>query len=150
MTWRTERSAVTAVLTGLVGGLLILSFGLSPVARMAPLAVGAPTFCLLCLELTSDLFRTDPAPGLEISGTGDRLGSPRVFAWLGFLVAGAFLAGLAGGLSIFVFAFLRVRSSERWSVALSYAAGMWLVLDVGIERLLRINLYDGFLSGWIG
>jgi len=145
MTWRVERTAVTAVLTGLVGGLIVLSLGLSPVARMAPLAVGVPTFCLLCLELASDIFRAAPAPG-----SGGHSATESLFGWLGFLVAAAFLAGLAAGLSIFVLAFLRIRSEERWRVALGFAVGMWLMLHVGLEQFLRINLYGGLLGGWIG
>jgi hypothetical protein len=149
MTWRTERTGVTVVLTGLVGGLIVLSLGLSPVARMTPLAVGVPTFCLLCLELASDIFRA-PAPSRsDVHTAAQSLGARRMFGWLGFLLAAALFAGLAAGLSIFVLAFLRIRSEERWPVALGLASGMWLVLDVGLERLLRINLYDGLLGGWI-
>jgi hypothetical protein len=73
-----------------------------------------------------------------------------MFGWLAVLIAGAFIAGLAAGLPLFVLAFLRVRSRERWPVAVTLAAGVWLFLHIGLERLLRISLYRGVLGGWIG
>jgi hypothetical protein len=148
MTGHVERAILTTLLTSLVGGLLLLSLDLSAVARLAPLVVGVPTFCLLCRELVIDAHRS-ATEGHDGRG-GEMLGSGRMFGWLAFLVGGALIAGLAAGSSLFVLAFLRVRSKERWRVASAFAAGLWLVLHVGLERLLRVNLYDGVLGRWIG
>jgi hypothetical protein len=147
MTRHVERAILTTLLTSLVGGLLVLSLDLSAVARLAPLAVGVPTFCLLCRELVMDVFR--PATEGDDRRDGEALSPGRMFGWLAFLIGSAFVAGLAAGLSCFVLAFLRVRSKERWPVALALAAGLWLVLRLGLEHLLRVNLYDGVLGGWI-
>jgi hypothetical protein len=150
MTSIPERVVVTAVLTGLVGALVVLSFGLSPVARLAPLVVGVPTLCLLCLELAADVVAARTSPALSgVEGGGQALGARAMFEWLGVLVACALLAGLAVGMAFFVLAFLRFRSNESWRLTLGLSAGVWVVLHVGLEILLRMHLYDGLLPGWI-
>ena len=147
MTVNVERFAFTAILTAIVGTLLGLSLTLSPIARLAPLVIGVPTFLLLCRELVADW----PPMNANLAGAqgADALEEGLLFGWLLSLCASTFLLGIAAGLSLFVFFFLLVRSSERWTLAAGFGLGLWLLLEGFVDRLLRITLYGGVLRDWI-
>jgi hypothetical protein len=150
----TQRVIFTAALTTIVGAMLVSTLSLGPIAGMAPLVVGVPTFALLWRELILDFrdARRVRARTLESSHGGAVLPADewRMFAWVGLLLIGTLLLGLALGVSLFVLLFLRVRSGEPWRVACAFALAMWLVLAVVLERLLLISLYDGLIGTWIG
>ena len=171
MTRQREDIVLTASFTVVAAVAAVMSAGLSPVARRAPLVVAVPTLALLALELGSQLsnaragrrLRELRAPGIgsyvvkgkpheETPHPDDRTERRRELAFLGWacvLLALSSALGMAIGLSLFVLLYLRLQSGERWPVAAGVAACAWGVLYGVLALALRINLFEGYVMRWI-
>ena len=161
MTHEIERLVVTAVLLVLVVIVIVMSAGLSPVARWMPLVVALPTLGLLCLETVADAARAGGASRLTlvntrglsrmVEGSRRRLADApddagqrqehQALIWLAIAIGMVLALGMLAGLSLYLLLYLRVRARERWTVAIGLAGGLLLVMYAGLDRLLGITLY---------
>jgi len=122
--------------------LLTLAAGLEPRARLVPVAVLLPLAALLIIQLAREIrvqratrplrddgAALDPDRDREATPTRLELAAIAWIAGLGLLVAAL---GLLAGTGLFVLAFLRWRSRERWPVALGGGVmtvlALWLLL----------------------
>jgi hypothetical protein len=169
---RAGRIAFTALLFAAVGALLNATIALSPQAQLVPFAVVVVTFVLLGVQLVTDIrasrkdfeasgpywfdwlrdqVRHAFWPGA--AGTDASETSPReltIFLWIVALPATAWLVGIAPGISVYTFTYLRKRAEERWAQTLIVtsivAAFPWTLAQLGITG----RLYEGALWRWIG
>jgi hypothetical protein len=171
VTRRREDVVLTAIFMVVAAVAALMSAGLSPVARRAPLVVAVPTLVLLAMELGSQFstaragrrLRRLQAPGIGsyIVKEKPKEGTPhpderterrRELAFLGWacvLLALSSALGMVIGLPVFVLLYLRLQSGERWPVAAGIAACAWGVLYGVLALALRINLFEGCIMRWI-
>jgi hypothetical protein len=146
-------SLVLPVVMGIfVVAMAIMSLTLSPVARLVPLIVSVATAGLLVADVANRARSRAPAttdpPDVTagVSGDGADLRTELgVIAWLAGLLAAGYLLGLAAGLPLYLFLYLRVRSGESWTASAVSAALFWCVLHGVLVSLLRVPLYTGLL-----
>lgn len=161
MTDDIERLIVTAILLVLVVLAVMMSTGLSPVARWMPLAVALPTLALLGLELVADAARAGGVSRLTLVNTrglsrlvegagrrrreaadgASRRSERQALIWLAIAIVSVLTLGMLAGLPLFLLLYLRLRARERWALAIGLAGGLLLVMYAGLDRLLRIGLY---------
>ena len=140
MTASRERAIVTMVISAMVAGAAVSSLSLGPAARRMPLVVALPTLGLLLFEWIRA--RRDATP------PGQRPLEPVIVSWLAALVALTVVLGVLAGPPLVLGAFLRVRSRERWRVALGMAAAFAAVVFVVFHLVLDLPS-GGIASEWL-
>lgn len=144
MTTAREGVVVAGGLAGAAIGFVVLSLGLGPVARLAPLVVGVPTVALLLVQWHRERRRSG-SPGPEPAPPADVL---RLVAWLPLLLVGVLVAGLVAGLPVWLAAFLRWRGRQPWAVALAFAAVLLVMLWFAVVVLVDASPTAGGVVPW--
>jgi len=139
-----ERTVVTGMLAAVVAVVIVMTFSLGAVARVAPLAAGVPTLALLVVELARDVRRARVSnPDVSRRSTDARL-----LGWLVLLLGLVAVLGVPVGVPAWLGLFLRLRSRERWMVVFVMAGGLALVLHGVLVLLLRLSPAAGALPRW--
>jgi hypothetical protein len=140
MTASRERAIVTLAISVIVAAAAVSSLSLGPAARRMPLVVALPTLGLLLFEWIRA--RRDPA-----TPSGPRPLEPIIVGWLAVLVTLTVVLGVLAGPPLVLAAFLRLRSRERWRVALGMAAAFAAVVFVVFHLVLDLPS-GGIVGGW--
>jgi hypothetical protein len=132
-----DRGALTmaAAFTGVTAALLFASLRLQATAATVPLVVAVPTILLLIDHLVRETRRRGSAPVRQDDGLPRRERS--TLAWMLLLFAMMWAIGIVLALPTYLLLHLRVRSQERWSVALAIAGVTWCILFAGLGWLQR-------------
>jgi hypothetical protein len=147
MTRTREAVVVWSVLASLAVAYAAASARLAPAARSVPAGVAALTIALLVLDagrVRRGVTAPAPAPG---AGRSRELA---MAGWIGLLPPLVLLLGLLAGVSVFLAAFLRVRSSQPWRIALwtgvcaGFAGHLLLVAGLGLP------VHEGWVRTWLG
>jgi hypothetical protein len=138
-----EDVLVTVAMAAGVAAAAVSAAGLSPVARMAPLAVAVPTLVLLGIELVRRRTRPDRAKQ-PASRAEERI----MLAWIAVLLGASVVFGMTWGLPLFVLLYLRLRARESVTVAVVAAVALWLVLSGVLSAMLHVHAYRGLLQAW--
>lgn len=159
-----DRTFFTLAVFVLVLVFLVLSLDYQPRARLVPLIIAVPTLLLTLLQLLIDMV---PAVGRRFSflqeydlfgiETG-RAAEPsektgptsNVFrrelhfaSWLLLLMALIYFLGYLVAIPLFLVLFLRLRSSESWTITLSITAVTWAFVYVVFIVVMGAPLHEG-------
>ena len=126
-------------------------------AKLFPIAVGVPVFCMAAAEVLWGLLR----PAARASAMDFRLSDhlPAKIAvrrtlvaigWmLGFL-AGIVLLGFPIAVPLVVFLYAKVQGREPWGLSLGLALGVWALFYAVFDRLLHLPFPAGWILTWLG
>lgn len=139
----------------LAGGLLVTTFGLSPLARLAPLWVLVPTTLLALVQIARDALAepedaagsggpwdlaSSSSPGggqARDPASGGRAREVRGLAWVFALMALVYLIGIFAATALFLAPFLRLEAGMRWRASLPTTAAviacLYLVFGVLVD-----------------
>jgi hypothetical protein len=147
----TQPRIMAVALVLLVSCVAVLTFTLSPTARLIPIYVVVPTFVLLLLNLVLE-YR--PRPSVVTStfekpkASGDEVVRPhegRVLMWVLLLPVLTWLLGLAPAVGLYNYLYAR-----RWlDSSRTTAALASLCLAVGLSWMSLVATAHGPLDGWL-
>lgn len=121
---------------------LVETQGLSPRARLFPLAATLPALVLATVQLARGFRRppgADPPPP-EAAVT------PHALLWFAGFFAGMWLVGLLAALPIFSVVYLRFASREPWRRAALYAALAWASAYFLFVTVLHVPFPEGMIA----
>jgi len=149
------RAALTAALLFASAGFLGLTLRFEAAARLVPLSVLTPLAVLLTIQLVRDVFgshgsadsvarQPGPADHAE-AGVVGRSGL-EALGWIAGLGILTVVVGMIAGPSLFVLAWLRRRSRERWTVATAGGAATALAFWLIFARALGVAIDAGAIG----
>ena len=125
-------------------------------AKLFPLVITIPLFCLAAVEVMWEIFgkataeekdakpSDGPPPDVALRRTLLAAG------WtVGFFVL-ILLVGFPIAVPVMVFAYLKLQGKERWIFSIVFTAGVWLFFYGLFELLLHLHFPDGWLFGGFG
>ena len=126
-------------------------------AKLFPLVIGIPVFCLATAEVIWSLFgtaRREAAMDYQLSehlpaGAALRRALHAAGWMVGFLVA-IVAVGFLIAVPLFVFLYLKLQGREGWGMSVAITAGTWGFLYGVFDRLLHLPFPDGWIQTWIG
>jgi len=136
-----------AAFTGLTAVLLFASLRLQATAATVPIIVAIPTVLMLLDQLVREVRRRDAPQAALDDALPARERS--TLAWMLGLVGLMWAIGVVLALPLYLLLHLRVRSRERWIVALAVAGVAWLILVAGLGWLLETPPPPGALLMWL-
>jgi hypothetical protein len=141
----------------IAGAAVILAMDWPWKAKLFPLVIGIPVFCMATAEVAWGLL--DPAARSEamefrLSGQapGGAAGRRTLLAigWLiGFLAAIALLV-YPVAVPLLVFLYLKLEGREGWIFSGVFAGVVWAVFFVVFDRLLHLPFPAGWIQTWVG
>jgi hypothetical protein len=126
-------------------------------ARLFPMAIGIPVFCMAAAEVAWGLLR----PATQSKAMDFRLSDqlpPQialrrtliVVAWmLGFL-AGIVLVGFPLAVPLLVLLYARLQGREGWGLSGGLALAVWGLFYGVFDRLLHLPFPAGWIQTWLG
>jgi hypothetical protein len=126
-------------------------------AKLFPLAIGIPVFCMAAAEVLWGLLR----PAERMDAMDFRLSGqlpPKIafrrtlimIAWmLGFL-AGIVLVGFPVAVPLLVLLYARLQGREGWGLSLGLALAMWGIFYGVFDHLLHLPFPAGWIQAWLG
>ncbi|HEY7742564.1 MAG TPA: tripartite tricarboxylate transporter TctB family protein [Burkholderiales bacterium] len=126
-------------------------------AKLFPIAIGVPVFCMAAAEVVWGLLRPDARVGAMDFRLSEHLPGKVAArrAWiaigwmLGFL-AGIVLVGFPIAVPLVVFLYAKLQGREPWGLSLGLAFGVWGVFYGVFDRLLHLPFPAGWIQSWIG
>jgi len=138
-----SRLAFDSILVILVVIFLLSALGLSPHARWLPFLILLPTLMLVLWQWWRDYCASARAPSAVRGETAAMmwvLACPVAVVAFGFLLA----------VPAYCLVYTRRYAGESWAYAVGVAAASGVMIWLGLERFLQIELYGGLLWKWIG
>jgi putative tricarboxylic transport membrane protein len=126
-------------------------------ARLFPMAIGIPVFCMAAAEVLWGLLRPAERVGAMDFRLSDQLPPDIAFrrtgvaiAWiLGFL-AGIVLAGFPVAVLLLVLLYVKLQGRESWLLSCGLALAVWGIFYGVFDRLLHLPFPAGWIQGWLG
>ena len=126
-------------------------------AKLFPIAIGVPVFCMAAAEVLWGLLRPDARAAAMDFRLSDhlpaRIAVRRTFVaigWmLGFLV-GIVLVSFPLTVPLVVFLYARVQGREQWGLSLGLALVVWALFYAVFDRLLHLPFPAGWIQTWLG
>ena len=126
-------------------------------AKLFPIAIGVPVFCMAAAEVLWGLLRPDARAAAMDFRLSDHLPSKIAvrrtlvaIGWmLGFLV-GIVLVGFPMAVPLVVFLYAKVQGRESWGLSLGLALGVWGLFYAVFDRLLHLPFPAGWIQTWLG
>jgi hypothetical protein len=124
-------------------------------AKLFPLVIGIPLFCLAAAEALWTLFGAGAPEGqakdFQLSEGKDslRLTAVAVGWMLGFFAA-VVLLGFPVAVPLFVLAYLKLQGREGWVLSMVMTAAVWGIFYGLFDRLLHIPFPTGWALSWLG
>jgi hypothetical protein len=145
-----------AIVVMVVSGLGICSALAWPLkAKLFPLVIGIPLFCLALAEALRVLLAKDHEEEFRLSPDQPNDVALRrtliAAGWaIGFFVA-IVLLGFQVAVPVLVLAYIRLQGKESWLFTIVFTAGVWAVFYGLFDRLLHLPFPAGLLfGGWSG
>jgi hypothetical protein len=125
-------------------------------AKLFPLVIGIPLFCLAVAEILWSLLGAAPAgeaadfklsdapPGIARRRTAVAAG------WIAGFFAAIVLLGFPFAVPLLVFAFLKVQGKEGWLFTAVFTAAVSAAFYGLFDQLLHLHFPDGWLLAWLG
>jgi hypothetical protein len=123
-------------------------------AKIFPLAIGIPLFCLAAVEAAWSLLGSERRGGeardfqLSAEGHGTRRAAVAVAWMLGFFAA-IVLLGFPYAVPLFVFVYLKLQGRESWTLSIVMTVAVWGVFYGLFDRLLHLPFATGWLLGFL-
>lgn len=126
-------------------------------ARLFPIAIGVPVFCMAAAEVLWGLLRPEARAGALDFRLSDHLPSKIAvrrtwvaIGWmLGFLAA-IVLVGFPIAVPLLVFFYAKVQGREPWGLSLGLALVVWALFYAVFDRLLHLPFPAGWILTWLG
>jgi hypothetical protein len=126
-------------------------------AKLFPMVIGVPVFCMAAAEVAWGLLRPDArlaAMDFRLSEHLPAKAAARrtavAIGWmLGFL-AGIVLVGFPVAVPLMVFLYAKVQGREPWGISITLAAGVWGLFYGVFDRLLHLPFPAGWIQAWLG
>jgi len=122
-------------------------------AKLFPMVIGIPLFCLAAAEVAWILLAKvaeEKMPEDEVPPEVARRRSLLAAAWiLGFL-ASVVLLGFPIAVPLFVLLYLKLQGRERWGISIAITLGTWGLFYGLFDRLLHLPFPAGWLFSWTG
>lgn len=141
----------------LAGTAIVIAMDWPLKAKLFPLAIGIPVFCMAAAEVAWGLL--DPAARSEAMEfkLSDHLPGGSVakrmllaVAWLaGFFVA-IVLLGFQLAVPLLVFLYVKIQGRAGWMLCVAFALAVWGVFYGIFDQLLHLPFTAGWLQEWIG
>jgi hypothetical protein len=126
-------------------------------AKLFPLVIGIPLFCLAAAEAIWSVFGKGAAG--EVADFKLSEGQPRdvvvrrtvlAAGWtIGFFVA-IVLLGFLVAVPLLVFAYIRLQGRESWLFTIVFTAAVWACFYGLFEMLLHLPFPPGLIFSWFG
>lgn len=126
-------------------------------AKLFPLVIGIPVFCLATAEVLWVLVGKAPRDQAMDFQLSEHLPAKVMLrrtavaiGWmLGFFGA-IVLVGFPIAIPFFVFLYLRLQGREGWGLSLVFTLVVWGLFYALFDRLLHIPFPDGWIQAWAG
>ena len=135
---------------------IIVDLGYSYKARLSPLVVGIPGLIVSLISLVSELRKglgkkdslaedQAAAAATEVKQAGNIGKEIIAFAWLTGLFLLIYVVGFMVAIPVYLFLYLKVKSSETLVLSILYSLISWGVLYGFFGVILHIPLYPGII-----
>lgn len=141
----------------LSGAAVIVAMDWPLKAKLFPLAIAIPVFCMATAEVAWGLL--DPASRSEAMEFKFSVQAPGgsaarrtllAVAWMAGFFAAIVLLGYLVAVPLFVFLYLRLQGRESWVASAVFALVVWAVFYAVFDRLLHLPFPAGLMQGWLG
>ena len=141
----------------LAGAAVIIALDWPLKAKLFPIAIGIPVFCMAAAEVVWGLL--DPAARSEAmefklseQGPGST-GKGRTLlaiAWMVGFLAAIVLLGFPLAIPLLVVLYMKLQGREGWLISGVFALAVWGVFYVVFDQLLHLPFAAGWIQDWIG
>jgi hypothetical protein len=126
-------------------------------AKLFPIAIGVPVFCMAAAEVLWGLLRPAERVGaMDFQLSEQSPSEARVrrlliaVGWmLGFL-AGIALVGFPVAVPLLVLLYAKLQGREGWGLSLGLAVAVWGFFYGVFDQLLHLPFPDGWIQIWLG
>ena len=155
---RNRASLILSVFLMLVSGAAVY-FALDwPIkAKLFPLVIAIPVFCLSALEVAWTLLKPESEGAemeFQLSDQGKDGGAARrtliAVAWMAGFFLAIVLIGFQAAIPLLVLAYLRLQGRESWGLSIVFALSVWAVVYLVFDWLLHLPFPAGLLLEWLG
>jgi hypothetical protein len=139
------------------GAAIVIAMDWPLKAKLFPIAIGIPVFCMAVAEVLWGLLRPAERVGAMDFRPSEQLPSKVAvrrtliaIAWmLGFL-AGIVLVGFPVAVPLLVLLYAKLQGREGWGLSLGLALAVWGLFYGVFDRLLHLPFPAGWIQGWVG
>jgi len=122
-------------------------------AKLFPMVIGIPLFCLAAAEVAWILLSKAPeekAAEGEVPPLVARRRSLLGVGWILGLLASVVLLGFPIAVPLFVFLYLKLQGREGWIFSAVFTAAVWGAFYGLFDSLLHLPFPTGWLVAWLG
>lgn len=141
----------------LAGAAVIIALDWPWKAKLFPLAIGIPVFCMATVEVVWGLL--DPAArsqAMEFKLSEPALGRPgaartlTAIGWMVGFLAAIVLLGYPLAIPLLVFFYLKLQGREGWTLSALVALAVWGFFYAVFDQLLHVPFPAGWIQQWLG
>lgn len=146
-----ERVLVSAGLTLILAGFIVLTFDVPGVARYMPYIVAVPTLVLAAVATIADVADAGAPDGVgDGEGADDEVGEHALskramWAWVLGLFAMFWLLGMLPTIIVYVVAYMVLVGRERITKAIAVAVATSFIVYLFFVQLLGAGVYRGYV-----
>lgn len=125
-------------------------------AKLFPLVIAIPVFCMAAAEVIWGLlYPADRTATLEFQLTDQGAGRDTVrrtlqaVAWMFSFFLAIVLLGFQAAIPLMVFSYLKLQGRERWALSGVFAISVWAAVYVVFGRILHLPFPDGLALQWL-
>jgi hypothetical protein len=122
-------------------------------AKLFPMVIGIPLFCLAAAEVAWVLLAKTPEEKKtedEVPQQVARRRSLLGVGWILGLLASVVLLGFPIAVPLFVFLYLKLQGREGWIFTVVFTAAVWGAFYGLFDSLLHLPFPTGWLVAWLG
>ena len=122
-------------------------------AKLFPMVIGIPLFCLAAAEVAWVLLSKTPEEKKaedEVPQQVARRRSLLGVGWILGLLASVVLLGFPIAVPLFVFLYLKLQGREGWIFTVVFTAAVWGAFYGLFDSLLHLPFPTGWLVAWLG
>lgn len=141
----------------IAGAAVIIALDWPLKAKLFPLAIGIPVFCMAVAEVVWGLL--DPAArseAMEFRLSEQAPGTPvarrllLAVVWMSGFFATIVLLGYPAAVPLLVFLYLKLQGREGWVLSGVFALVVWGVFFGIFDQLLHLPFPAGWIQQWLG
>ena len=153
--WASRILGVAVMLAS--GAAVVIAMDWPLKAKLFPIAIGIPVFCMAAAEVLWGLLRPEERVGAMDFQLSEHLPSKLAVrrallacAWLLGFLAGIVLVGFPIAVPLLVLLYVKLQGREGWGLSIGLAAAVWGVFYGIFDQLLHLPFPDGWIQSWLG
>ena len=126
-------------------------------AKLFPLVIGIPVFCLATAEVVWVLFGSasgEQAMDFQLSrhvpANVMLRRTLKAIGWMLGFFAAILLVSFPIAVPLFVFLYVKLEGREGWGLSVGLTLAVWALFYVLFDRLLHLPFLDGWIQTWAG